>query len=86
MPTGWGARTGTGVDRFRLPVGIREVVSLPLLQGLDRFVLVDERVATLAVSYEARYNTANRVWAASQILAYRIGNFVEKNTRGVDEA
>lgn len=68
------------VDGFGLPVGICEVIGLPLLQRLDRLVLVYKRVAALTVAYEARDDASNciRTFSSPTSSAYDV---LQVNTR-----
>ena len=57
--------TWARVDRFRFPVRISEVIQRSLLQGLDRFVLVYQRVTALAIPDETSDDAANGVRSIS---------------------
>ena len=79
-------RAWTSVNGFWIPVGIRIVIGLRPLQRLNRFVIVDERVATLSISDKAGNNASDCIWTVSEVASNGIGDFVQQDARWVDYA
>lgn len=53
--------TWTGIDRLRFPIWVSVVVYLSALQWLNRFVIIDQRIAAFAINDETGNDTPNGV-------------------------